>query len=190
MSDSGSHGSRPQLDEFALLVDVLQEYAVFLLGINGEIRSWNLGAARTMGYDEKEIIGRNFSTFYPKEDLAAHKPERELEIAGERGSVEDEGWRIRKDGSRFWANVVITAVRDSTGELRGFAKVTRDMTGKLEAQEDLRQSAEVFQLLVSSVRDYAIFMLDPEGNVVTWNSGARRIKGYAPEEIIGRHFSG
>src|SRR5258708_22149881 len=112
MSDSGSHGSRPQLDEFALLVDVLQEYAVFLLGINGEIRSWNLGAARTMGYDEKEIVGRNFSLFYRPDDLSAHKPERELETAAREGRVEDEGWRLRKDGSEFWANTVITAMRN------------------------------------------------------------------------------
>src|SRR6266404_1890002 len=132
MSDAGSQSSPPQLDEFALLADALQEYAVFLLGIHGEIRSWNSGAARIMGYDKKEVVGRNFSIFYRPEDLAAHKPERELEAAAREGRVEDEGWRLRKDGGEFWANVVITAVRDSNGELRGFAKVTRDMTGKLE----------------------------------------------------------
>jgi PAS domain S-box-containing protein len=181
------HRSRLRADEFAQLVDSVQEYAIFLLGTDGEIRSWNTGAARIMGYDEQEVIGRNFSIFYQPED--AQKPLRELEVAAAEGRVEDEGWRVRKDGIRFWANTVITALRNPDGTLRGFAKVTRDMTARLTAEEELRQSAEIFQLLVSSVRDYAIFMLDPKGNVVTWNNGAQRIKGYRPEEIIGRHFS-
>jgi PAS domain S-box-containing protein len=187
MMTPDSHRSRIRAEELALLVDAVQEYAIFLLGTDGTIRSWNSGAARIMGYDEEEVVGRNFSIFYLPED--AQKPQRELEVAAAEGRVEDEGWRLRKDGSRFWANTVITALRNPDGTLHGFAKVTRDMTAKLLAQEDLRQSAEIFQLLVSSVRDYAIFMLDPEGNVKTWNNGAQRIKGYRPEEIIGRHFS-
>ncbi|HYI12901.1 MAG TPA: PAS domain S-box protein [Thermoanaerobaculia bacterium] len=172
-----------------MLIDAVQDYAIFLLSPEGEIRSWNRGGTRIMGYTEKEAVGRHFSLFYGPEELAAEKPARELETALRDGRVEDEGWRIRKDGSRFWANTVITLLRDEEGNHRGFAKVTRDMTERRAAEEQLRQSTEVFQLLVSSVRDYAIFMLDPDGNIATWNQGAQRIKGYLPEEIIGRHFS-
>ena len=187
MTPPENQRSRIRAEEFALLIDAVQEYAIFLLGPDGEIRSWNSGAARIMGYSEKEIIGQNFRVFYRPED--AQKPISELQIATAEGRVEDEGWRLRKDGSRFWANTVITALRNPDGSIRGFAKVTRDMTARVEAEEELRQSTEIFQLLVSSVRDYAIFMLDPEGHIVTWNKGAQRIKGYRPEEIIGQHFS-
>ncbi len=176
-------------DEFALLVDAVQDYAIFLLSPTGEIRSWNRGAARILGYTSEEILGRRFSTFYTEVDLAARKPERELEVAEAEGRVEDEGWRIRQDGGRFWANTVITALRDSDGALLGFAKVTRDLSERRVAEENLRQSEEFFRLLVHSVKDYAIFMLDPEGNIVSWNEGAYRAKGYRAEEIIGRHFS-
>ncbi len=185
----GKHGAITRAEEFALLVDVVQDYAIFLLSPEGEIRSWNHGAERILGYREEEAVGGHFSMFYGPEDLEGRKPQRELEIALRDGRVEDEGWRIRKDGTRFWANTVITLLRDESGTHRGFAKVTRDMTERKEAMETLRQSTEIFQLLVSSVRDYAIFMLDPEGYITTWNKGAQRIKGYAPEEIIGRHFS-
>jgi PAS domain S-box-containing protein len=179
--------SRPE--EFALLVEAVQDYAIFFLSPEGVIRSWNKGASRLMGYDEAEILGHNFTIFYGPEDLAARKPQIELETAEREGRVEDEGWRLRKDGRRFWANTVITVLRGEDGAVRGFAKVTRDVTSRKLAEEDLRQSTEIFQLLVSSVRDYAIFMLDPEGKIATWNLGAQRIKGYKPEEIIGRHFS-
>ncbi len=176
-------------EELALLVDAVQDYGIFLLGPDGTIRSWNRGAARIFGYEESEIVGRNFAVFFSPDDLEAGKPARELATAASEGRVEDEGWRLRKDGTRFWANTIVTVLRDSDGGVHGFAKVTRDMTRPREAEEDLRHSAEIFQLLVSSVRDYAIFMLDPNGNVATWNSGAQKIKGYKPEEIIGRHFS-
>jgi PAS domain S-box-containing protein len=176
-------------EEFALLVDAVQDYAIFLLSPEGEIRSWNRGAARIMGYDAEEIVGRNFSTFYGPEDLANKKPQLELETALRDGRVEDEGWRIRKDGTRFLANTIITLLRDPDGSVRGFAKVTRDMTAARAADEEVRRSAEIFELLASSVREYAFFMLDPDGIVATWNAGAEEIKQYKPEEIIGRHFS-
>ncbi|HEX2123632.1 MAG TPA: PAS domain-containing sensor histidine kinase, partial [Thermoanaerobaculia bacterium] len=176
-------------EELGLLIDAVQDYAIFILSPDGEIRSWNRGASRIMGYSEGEVLGRNFTLFYGPEDLAARKPQRELESALRDGRIEDEGWRVRKDGTRFWANTIITVLRDEDGAHRGFAKVTRDMTAVREAEEQLRQSTEIFQLLVSSVRDYAIFMLDPEGNIATWNAGAERIKGYKADEIIGRHFS-
>ncbi|HWS72236.1 MAG TPA: PAS domain S-box protein, partial [Thermoanaerobaculia bacterium] len=181
--------ARQSAEVFQLLVSSVRDYAIFMLDPNGNITTWNTGAQRLKQYRPEEIIGRHFSTFYGEEDIRNGKPERELATAREQGSVEDEGWRIRKDGSRFWANVVITAVYDARGELRGFAKVTRDVTERKQREEELRQSTEIFQLLVSSVRDYAIFMLDPNGNVATWNAGAQRIKQYRPEEIIGRHFS-
>jgi PAS domain S-box-containing protein len=177
------------LEELGLMVDSVVDYAIFLLGVDGEIRSWNAGAERTMGYEESEILGSNFSRFYTPEDLAAEKPKHELEIATEMGRVEDEGWRIRKDGRRFWASTVITALRGDAGELKGFAKVTRDLTERRAAEERMRRSEEMFRLLVASVQDYAIFMLDPGGHIVSWNAGAQRIKGYKPEEIIGKHFS-
>jgi PAS domain S-box-containing protein len=181
--------SAPRAEEFAILVDAVEDYAVFLLDPEGVIRSWNRGAARIMGYAESEAVGEHFSLFYGPEDIADGKPQRELDTATREGRVEDEGWRIRKDGQPFWANTVITVLRNEKGEITGFAKVTRDMTARRHAEEELRQSTEVFQLLVSSVRDYAIFMLDPNGNIATWNRGAERIKGYKPEEIIGSHFS-
>ena len=191
MTDHGlpAQPSAPGAEEFALLVDAVQDYAIFVLGPEGIIRTWNTGAKRIMGYADNEAIGRNFSLFYGPEDLAARKPQRELETAARQGRVEDEGWRIRKDGTSFWANTVITVMHNVDGSIRAFAKVTRDMTSWREASERLRESAEIFQLLVSSVRGYAIFMLDPHGNVATWNTGAQSIKGYKPEEIIGRHFS-
>ncbi|HEV3486465.1 MAG TPA: PAS domain S-box protein, partial [Vicinamibacterales bacterium] len=175
------------MDEFALLVDAVQDYAIFFLDREGIIRSWNRGASRIMGYDEREAVGRHFSMFYPPED--AQKPQRELDTALRDGRVEDEGWRVRKDGRRFWANTVISIMRDRGGTVCGFAKVTRDMTERREAEEAIRQREEIIHLLVSSVRDYAIFMLDTDGYITTWNMGAQRIKGYAPEEIIGQHFS-
>jgi PAS domain S-box-containing protein len=175
--------------ELALLLDAVQDYAIFLLSPTGVIRSWNTGAERTMGYQAADVLGKHFSVFYGPDDLAAKKPDTELAVAAGEGRIEDEGWRVRGDGSRFWANTVITPLRAPDGSLQGFAKVTRDMTRHREAEERLRQSEELFRLLVESVKDYAIFLLDPEGNIVTWNEGARRLKGYEREEIVGRHFS-
>ena len=175
--------------ELALLIRNVVDYALFLLGPAGEVRSWNLGAERIMGYAADEAIGRNFSMFYLPEDLANDKPGKELRDAAQYGRIEDEGWRKRKDGTRFWANTVITAIRDESGELRGFGKITRDMTTHRESEEMLRRNEEMFRLLIDSVQDYAIYMLDPQGNVTTWNHGAQRIKGYSREEIIGKNFS-
>jgi len=174
---------------FRLLVASVRDYAIFALDPNGFILSWNAGAERIKGYTADEIIGKHFSIFYPHNLVAEGFPEFELRTAANTGRFEDEGWRLRKDGSRFWANVVITALRDETGSLVGFAKVTRDLTERREAEEALRESEERFRLLVEGVKDYAIFMLDPDGRVATWNGGAERIKGYRAKEIIGHHFS-
>ncbi len=174
---------------YRLLVESVQDYAIFALDPDGNILSWNAGAQRLKGYAPEEIIGRHFSVFYPPADLAAGKPARELEDAVRDGRVEDEGWRIRKDGTRFWANVVITALRDDADNLVGFAKVTRDLTERRRAEEAVRESEERFRLLIQGVKDYAIFMLDPRGRVSSWNEGAQRINGYTAAEILGRHFS-
>ena len=171
------------------LVESVSDYAIFALDTHGYIRSWNAGAQRFKGYTAEEAIGKHFSIFYPHELVAEGFPEFELRTAANTGRFEDEGWRLRKDGSRFWANVVITALRDANGELVGFAKVTRDLTERRAAEEALRLSEQNFRVLVQGVRDHAIYMLDPMGRVATWNVGAERIKGYAASTIIGQHFS-
>ena len=176
-------------DRFGLLVDGIVDFGIFMLSAEGTIASWNSGAERINGYSAREIIGKHFSIFYPPEDVAAGKCEHELETAVREGRFEEEGWRIRKDGSKFWANVVITAVRAKDGVLVGFAKVTRDLTARRTAETELRRSEERLRLLIASVKDYAIFILDPTGHVATWNPGAKRLKGYEANEIIGQHFS-
>ena len=172
-----------------LLIDAIVDYAIFLLDTNGIIVSWNSGAARLKGYTAEEITGQSFSRFYTPEDRASGLPQKALATARETGRFSAEGWRVRKDGSRFWALVVIDAVRDESGELIGFAKITRDITERQAAQENLLQSERRYRQLIEAVIDYAIFQLDPTGHVATWNPGAQHIKGYAPEEIIGKHFS-
>jgi hypothetical protein len=188
MAKSTNRGeSLPQGEErFRLLVESVKDYAIFMLDPEGRVLTWNAGAELIKGYSASEIIGEHFSRFYPPE--ARDFPAYELQVAAAEGRFEDEGWRVRKDGSRFWANVVITALYGADRTLLGFAKVTRDLTGRREHEERLRHSEERFRLLVEGVNDYAIFMLDVNGNVATWNSGAARIKGYRAEEIIGQHF--
>lgn len=180
---------RESEQHFADLVAGVRDYAVFLLDNEGKVATWNTGAEHIKGYRADEIIGQHFSRFYPKEAVASGWPDHELEVATATGRFEDAGWRVRKDGSRFWASVVITALRDPRGNRRGFLKITRDLTERMQAEEKLRLSEERFRLLVEGVNDYAIFSLDSEGRVTTWNSGAERIKGYTADEIIGRHFA-
>ena len=178
------------MDEpFRRLVETVRDYAIFLLDAGGHVASWNLGAERLKGYRPDEIIGRHFSIFYPPAAIEKRWPQYELETAARLGVFEDEGWRVRKDGTLFWANVIITAIRDDAGRLLGYSKVTRDLTERRKNEERLKQSEERFRLLIEGVQDYAIFMLDPAGHIVSWNEGAQRIKGYAAAEIIGKHFS-
>ncbi|MBX5155819.1 PAS domain S-box protein [Rhizobium sp. NZLR8] len=174
---------------FRLLVDAITDYAIYMLSPEGIVTSWNTGAQRFKGYKPSEIVGEHFSRFYLEEDRAAGVPERALATAKEHGRFEGEGWRQRKDGSRFWAHVIIDPIRRPSGELIGYAKITRDLTERRAAEKAIRQSEEQFRRLVQGVSDYAIYMLDPDGNVSSWNFGAERIKGYRPKEIIGRHFS-
>jgi PAS domain S-box-containing protein len=176
-------------ERFRALVLGMKDYAIFMLDLNGNVITWNAGAERIKGYAASEIIGQHFSCFYPPEDIENRKPAYELKLAAEQDRFEDEGWRLRKDGTRFWANVVINALHDENGALRGFAKVTRDITQRKRSFDLLRESEERFRLLVAGVKDYAIFMLDPDGFVTSWNPGAQRIKGYSAAEIVGEHFS-
>src|SRR2546427_3999184 len=152
---------RESSETFRQLVDDVQDVAIFMLDGAGRVSTWNTGAQRIKGYRAEEIVGQHFSRFHPPEAVAAGKPARLLALAAREGRAEDEGWRVRKDGSRFWANVTITALRDSDGAVIGFAKVTRDMTERKTVEDALRQSEETFQLLTDSVQDYATFMLDP-----------------------------
>ncbi|WP_164007024.1 sensor histidine kinase [Pyxidicoccus trucidator] len=180
---------RQSEERFRLMVSSVKDYAIFMLDTQGHVETWNAGAEAIKGYTGAEVIGKHISVFYTPEDVAAGKPQRLLHVALQQGRIEDVGWRVKKDGTRFWADVVITAVVDAAGVLQGYTKVTRDLTEQRIAEDALRQSEERFRLLVESVKDYAIFMLDPQGHVATWNAGAARIKGYSPREIIGKHFS-
>jgi PAS domain S-box-containing protein len=197
---------------FRLLVEGVQEYAIFMLDPKGNIASWNPGAERIKGYQPHEIIGKHFSVFYPPEDVASGKPKRELEIAVATGKYEEEGWRLRKDGSRFWASVVITGLKDAQGNLQGFAKVTRDMTDRREAedaarrlfeeetsrrlaessarraeraQQDERQQREQLQVTLSSIGD-AVIVTDMEGRITFLNPVAAALTGWKPEEAAGQ----
>ena len=176
-------------DRYRLLVDAITDYAIYMLDRDGFVTSWNAGAQRFKGYKPSEILGEHFSRFYTEADRADGLPVRALQQAEVEGRFEHEGWRVRKDGGVFWAHVIIDPVRSPTGELLGFAKITRDLTERKKAEESLRRSQEQFRLLVEGVTDYAIYMLDPSGRVSSWNAGAARIKGYRQDEIVGEHFS-
>ena len=189
MADAAQFESHLSEQRFQLLVNAVTDYALYMVDPEGHVATWNSGARRFKGYAADEIIGRHFSTFFTEEDRAAGLPQRALATSVQEGKFEAEGWRVRKDGSRFWAHVVIDPIRDESGTLVGFAKITRDVTDKKEADQALRDSEQRFRLLVQGVRDYAIYMLDPTGHVSNWNSGAQAIKGYTAEEIVGQHFS-
>jgi PAS domain S-box-containing protein len=187
--NTGANFPVADAERYRILVEAIVDYAVYLLDPNGNIASWNAGAQRFKGYQPSEIIGKNFSVFYTPEDQAAGLPQKVLATAAKEGKFETEGWRVRKDGSRFWTHVVIDAIRNPSGGLLGFAKITRDLTERKQAEDALRLSEQQFKLLVEGVSDYAIYMLDAKGHVASWNTGAQRIKGYRPDEIIGKHFS-
>jgi PAS domain S-box-containing protein len=172
-----------------LFIDAIVDYAIYMIDVDGIVRSWNAGAERLKGYSAHEIIGKPFSLFYSPEDRVKELPQTALRIAAHTGRFSSEGWRVRKDGSRFWALVVVDAIRGEQGQVIGFAKVTRDITERQQAHNELLESERRYRRLIEAVVDYAIFQLDPAGNVTTWNPGAQRIKGYDPDEIIGRHFS-
>jgi PAS domain S-box-containing protein len=180
---------RQSEERFRLLIAGVKDYAIFMLNPHGIVETWNAGATHIKGYSADEIIGCHFSLFYPPDAIKRGLPETELRGAMMQGRFEDEGWRIRRDGSRFWANVIITAVRNASGHLIGFSKITRDLTERRRHEDDLRKSEERFRLLVDGVTEYAVMMLDAEGFVTSWNVGAERIKGYKAHEIVGKHVS-
>ncbi|KMO43551.1 histidine kinase [Methylobacterium tarhaniae] len=176
-------------ERYRLLVDSIVDYAIYMLDAQGHVASWNRGAERFKGYTSREIIGQHFSRFYTDEDRATGLPARALHIAATEGRFEQEGWRVRKDGSLMWAHVLIDPIHADDGTLIGYAKITRDMSERKATQDALRQSEQRFRLLIQGVQDYAIYMLDPRGHVTSWNRGAQRFKGYTDEEIVGEHFS-
>lgn len=183
-------GGRPLVDaDFRKMVNAVTDYAIFLLDINGAIRSWNAGAKKLKQYDFHEVEGKHFSIFYPQELKDRQWPQHELKEALRLGRFEDEGWRVRRDGTRFWANIIITRLDDDDGTPVAFSKITRDLSERRQQEELLRHSEERFRLLVDNVRDYAIFMLDPGGYIVSWNAGAEVNTGYKSDEVVGKHFS-
>jgi PAS domain S-box-containing protein len=172
-----------------LLINAVVDYAIYMLSLDGRVLTWNSGGERLKGYRASEIVGQSFSRFFTPEDQAAGFPRRALATAAREGKFENEGWRVRKDGSRFWALAVVDPIRNEAGELIGFVKITRDLTERKLAYEQLLESEQRYRRLIDAVVDYAIFQLDVDGNVSTWNPGAQRIKGYLAEEIVGKHFS-
>jgi PAS domain S-box-containing protein len=189
MADGIRFDTHVSAERFQLLVNAVTDYAIYMLDADGFVSTWNPGARLFKGYDAEEIIGRHFSTFFTPEDREAGVPERALRIAAREGRYEAEGWRVRKDGTRFWVNAVLDPIRDDAGNLLGFAKITRDDTDKRAAALALQESERRFRTLVQGVKDYALYMLDPDGRVSNWNTGAEAIKGYKSDEIVGQHFS-
>lgn len=171
------------------LVESVDEYAIFAVDLHGCILTWNAGAERYLGYTEAEIAGRDHSILYTAEACAAGRPRIDLADAQAAGTVQLERWRVRKDGTTFCASLAITVLRSESGEIAGFTLVARDLTRARRTKEDLRASEERARLMLESVKDYAIFLLDPDGHITTWNAGAERINGYSAEDIIGKHFS-
>ncbi len=176
------------LDE-RLMIESVTDYAILLLDPEGVVRSWNAGAARMTGFSSGEMIGQPVSKLYPPELMEVGWAARELREAMAQGRFEDEGWRMRKDGSRFRVAEVLYRAADAEGRLVGYTKIMRDMSDRLTQDELLRLSEERFRLLVDGVKDYAIFMLDPSGRIISWNAGAQKNKGYEAHEAIGAHFS-
>ncbi|MDY0881625.1 PAS domain S-box protein [Dongia soli] len=176
-------------NRYRILIDAVIDYAIYMLDTEGYVVSWNSGAEHIKGYVPDDVIGRHLSIFFTPEERAAGVPDRMLRTAGTVGRCEGEGWRIKRDGSRFWALSVIDAVRNDNGDVIGFAKVTRDITQRYLTEQRLAESERRFRMMIESVADHAIYMMDIQGRVSTWNGGAERILGYAEDEIVGRNFA-
>jgi PAS domain S-box-containing protein len=175
-------------DLYQKMFDEIQDYAIILMNEEGIIQNWNKGAQNIKLYTEEEIIGKHFSIFYLPEDLADHLPEKLLFEAKTTGRATHEGWRKRKDGTRFWGSVTITALHNNQGAIIGYSKVTRDLTDKKIVEDELRMSEERYHQMVAEVQDYAIILLSPAGIIENWNMGAEKIKGYTAREVIGKHI--
>ncbi|MCE7798835.1 PAS domain S-box protein [Sphingobium sufflavum] len=187
MTNSGLPGGAEA--KFKLLVDAVTDYALYMLDPEGRITTWNSGAQKAKGYTADEIVGQHFSCFFTPEDRSSALPQRALHVAAAEGRFEAEGWRIRKDGTRFFANSIIDPIRNEAGELMGFAKISRDITERRERELALFEAEQRFRLLVQGVKDCAIYMLDTDGFITNWNTGAAAIKGYSSDEVVGEHFS-
>jgi PAS domain S-box-containing protein len=177
----GANASPHDPEHYRLLIASVREYAILTLDPTGHVLSWNPGAERIKGYQPGEIIGKHFSTFYPREDVERGKPEMELRVATAEGQFEDEGWRLRKDGSRFWANVIITALRDKAGNLVGFGEITRDLTGRRQAEETLRGQVGLLDLASD-----CIMIRDVDERIIFWNQGAERLYGWKKDQVLGQ----
>lgn len=189
-------------EKYHKMISEIADYSIILLGTDGKILDWNKGAEKLNGYTSEEIIGRNFRRFYPKEEKDAKVPEKMLEEATQNGHISHESWRVKKDGSRFWASITITCLKGHDGSLMGFTKVTRDLTERKRHEdrlnnilEELRQKNEALKLseqryhkMIEEVEDYAIIVIDNDGKIQNWNAGAQHIKGYTGAEIIGKSF--
>jgi len=188
------HFSRTIVDSeerFQVLVDAVTDYAIYMLDPEGRVMTWNSGAKRSKGYDAEEVLGRNFSVFFLPEDAAAGRPEEELEAAAREGRYAVDGWRRRKSGEKFWAQVTLTAIRGPEGDLLGFAKVTRDMTAQKCTEDALRQlnaQLDRYRIIVENISDHVIFTLNPEGRFDSWSPGAENVVGYGAEEVLGRPY--
>lgn len=174
-------------ERLRLMVEAVRDYAIFMLDPAGHITSWNAGAERLKGYCADEIIGRHFSAFYPPEDVAADKPGQQLKLAAARGRWEDEGWRVRNNGTRFWASVVITALQDPDGRLLGYGKVTRDLTERRQAELDLSARERLLSGVLHAATEHAITSTDMNGTLTVFNRGAERMLGYRADEVVGLH---
>ncbi|AKZ64693.1 histidine kinase [Herbaspirillum hiltneri N3] len=188
-SSQPAHLALTDAQRFQLIISAIRDYAIYMLDPQGKVTSWNKGAQQFTGYSSEDILGSHFSVFYPLPEREAGLPQRALDVALRDGKFEDEGWRLRKDGTTYWASSIIDPIIADDGELLGFAKITRDITEHKLAAQTLQASEQQFRMLVQGVTDYAIYMLSPEGKVTNWNAGAQRIKGYTAEEVIGTHFS-
>ncbi len=188
-SSQPAHLALTDAQRFQLIISAIRDYAIYMLDPQGKVTSWNKGAQQFTGYSSEDILGSHFSVFYTLEEREAGLPQNALDVALRDGKFEDEGWRLRKDGTTYWASSIIDPIIADNGELLGFAKITRDITGHKVAAQTLQASEQQFRMLVQGVTDYAIYMLSPEGKVTNWNAGAQRIKGYTAEEVIGTHFS-
>jgi PAS domain S-box-containing protein len=170
-------------ERFRLLVEGVEDYAIFMLDPEGRVISWNAGAARITGYREEEIIGEPFSLFYTEQDLERGHPEEELRVAASEGRYQEDGLRVRKDGSKLWASVLITALKDRDGKLRGYSKVMRDITERKEAEQRLRESEELYRSVIEQAAEN-IFLVDAENRrVIQANAALHRSLGYSPEEL-------
>jgi PAS domain S-box-containing protein len=180
---------RESEERFRMLVEGIKDHGIFMLDLDGRVFSWNSGAENIFGYKSSEILGKNVSTFYLSNEAEAGEPHQSLQQAIEKGQVKEEGIRVRKDGSQFWAEITLSSLHDNGGGIKGFVHVTRDVTEKKRSQQALQRSEELYRLLIEGVQDYAIFMLDTDGKIASWNIGAERMQGYKSSEIIGQKFS-